>query len=39
MKRLEGQNVNYIIIPELSDIEKENIDEYYDRIIKTLIGM
>jgi vacuolar-type H+-ATPase subunit F/Vma7 len=39
MKRLESQNVNYIIIPELSDIEKENIDEYYDRIIKTLIGM
>lgn len=37
-KKLENHEISYLIIPEPSDIEKENVDEYYDKLIKILIG-
>lgn len=37
-KVLEANGVNYLIISEPSEADKENVDEYYDKIIKALIS-
>lgn len=38
-KLLDNKSISYLVLPEPGELEKDNVDQYYDRIIKVLIGI
>jgi len=38
-KFLDERNLTYIILPETDELDESKIDDYYDRILKSLIGI
>ncbi len=38
-KFLDERNLTYVILPELDELDESKIDEYYDKVLKSLIGV
>jgi len=38
-KFLDERNLAYVIIPEVDELDESKIDEYYDKILRSLLGM
>jgi len=38
-KFLDERNLAYVIIPEVDELDESKIDDYYDKILRSLLGM